>query len=475
MTTEESAPASSSKESQHKPMIKRPVRPDFDERDKKVSKLQDKRAEFQRRSKEITKRLDDILNANKSNNKLESLKRNLADVRYLKQQEQKRRDDAIEKLNAFSAVGTASKSAVKKSITVASADDIVDAINRVGASMASMTDAEEHRRAQEQISKLQASYEQLMGGKAGDAQGHAERLRSDLESVVKGCKEELQKLSAKEDALREQLDTMRSEQSATEPDIKALKAEREQCNEIADELWNKIVEIREDWQRRFEEFKVNMDAWRAEQAEVRKLRNADREEEQKQRNADRKERDLETKGAPFMTEIIRCEQLLVWCKQYEKREVAQVSMQSASTPQALDGMVVMSKKNIEDDDAFSGLSKSKNKKKNGKKAGAAVPGEGKAAQQKIQIDIEALGMFSKLRLPIPGTVADIPALVEKVEAAKEEYLSKQKRALAGEVFEPEAEEVQPAPAGPNHVKGTVSVDLRCDEAFGTVLLELCAH
>ena len=88
-------------------------------------------------------------------------------------------------------------------------------------------------------------------------------------------------------------------------------------------------------------------------------------------------------------------------------------------------------------------------------------------------------MLSKLKLPVPVTVSDVPGLVEKLAAKKAEYEDKQTRALAGEtVVEEEEEEPagssskQEALAAASSSTGPVAVSMRCDEAFGQVILEL---
>ena len=90
MTEEEAKYRVSALPAKLKGTVKKPVRPDFAERDTKVSKLLDKAQEFQKRSKDITRRLDDIHNASRSNTKQENLKRELADLRHKKQQLQVR-------------------------------------------------------------------------------------------------------------------------------------------------------------------------------------------------------------------------------------------------------------------------------------------------------------------------------------------------------------------------------------------------
>jgi hypothetical protein len=120
------------------------------------------------------------------------------------------------------------------------------------------------------------------------------------------------------------------------------------------------------------------------------------------------------------------------------------------------------------------------KKKNGKAGRRSTGGE---ASGRVQLDIETLSLLSKMKLPVPVTVSDIPSLVEKLQEKKAEYEDKQKRALAGEKIPEEEEEEAQAVAqdaavthvAANRMSGDVAVNMRCDEAFGQVILEIAVN
>jgi hypothetical protein len=100
---------------------------------------------------------------------------------------------------------------------------------------------------------------------------------------------------------------------------------------------------------------------------------------------------------------------------------------------------------------------------------------------KVALDMETLGMLSKLKLPVPTTVSDVPGLVEKICAKRTEYEDKQRRALAGEkVVEEEEEQAastskQEDPTPDSSSVGSVAVSMRCDEAFGQVILAIAVN
>ena len=87
-------------------------------------------------------------------------------------------------------------------------------------------------------------------------------------------------------------------------------------------------------------------------------RRAEREAENRARDEERAQRELDTKGPPFSMELMRCEQLAVWCKQYEKAEVKEEAPKS-NAPAELDGMVALKKNDIEGADDVFATSRSK--------------------------------------------------------------------------------------------------------------------
>jgi hypothetical protein len=122
--------------------------------------------------------------------------------------------------------------------------------------------------------------------------------------------------------------------------------------------------------------------------------------------------------------------------------------------------------------------------------------DGKAQPQKLKLDVETMSLLSKLKLTMPSAVAEVPALQQAAAAKKAGYEAKQKQALENG-DEDAAEEEEPATptvdsekggakrgqkgrggagaAGASDCAQAVSVTMRCDEAFGMVLVELTAQ
>lgn len=87
-------------------------------------------------------------------------------------------------------------------------------------------------------------------------------------------------------------------------------------------------------------------------------RRAEREAEAKARDAERAQHELDTKGPPFSMEVMRCDQLAAWCKQYEKATVKEEAPK-ADVKAELDGMVALKKNDIEGEDDVFATSRSK--------------------------------------------------------------------------------------------------------------------
>jgi hypothetical protein len=277
-------------------------------------------------------------------------------------------------------------------------------------------------------------------------------------------------------------------------------------------------------------------------------------QETKDRAEEKVRREREAKGPPFCSQIVACDQMLSWCKQYQKTEAKAAEVAKApQDPVEFDGMVVKSKKTPEGDDDVFATARSKSvppvsscarclhpvcaplafgmenfgcirarlpslslfkaalpcnmlapaclhalaicwqacgrvaqacgragmKTARRSARGSATGGEAKLTPKKIQHDMNTLALLSTLKLSVPTSTAEVEEVATVVTSLKREYEDKQKRALAGEDV-PEDELYAPAlqkkdKTSSAQKKGTVDVSIRCDEAFGVVLLELAAH
>lgn len=84
-------------------------------------------------------------------------------------------------------------------------------------------------------------------------------------------------------------------------------------------------------------------------------------QEQKEREEQRAAREAEARGPPFRDQIVACEQLLLWCRQYTGKadSAAKENNGAARGPAELDGLVAFSKKTVEGDGDVFATSRSK--------------------------------------------------------------------------------------------------------------------
>ena len=181
---------------------------------------------------------------------------------------QKRRENARAKMQEITSMVNG-KSAVKKSMQVASTEDIAAAMESLQRSLNTTSDEEQQRKIVDQIQKLHVSYEQVSGGKAALGSEHNDKLKAQLAAEIATCTAELEQLTPSEESARSRLEQMQAEQQASEPDIQALRTERDQCSEIVSQLRDKVTELRDDWQEKFANFKEQMELWKNEQDELR--------------------------------------------------------------------------------------------------------------------------------------------------------------------------------------------------------------
>eukprot|EP00892_Ulva_mutabilis_P000262 jgi/Ulvmu1/10236/UM060_0037.1 len=485
MTSEEVTAPSSAPPSKAPRAPRKPTRPDFDARDDKLKKLREKVDEYDKVAKAKAVEIDALVNEAKANNKLESLKRTLANTMHTRAQLEKLKANCQKRLedarNPKAAVAKLSKGAGLN----LTPDDILQQMERLREKVEVEQDPAERDRICARIQGLHSSWQALTGEKdATTARGApaGKDLAATLEGELQKHTQDLKEVLAREQTERAAVEDLRAKIDESQPAIDRLRQEREVCMTVVRQLRDKMTEIRSDYSEQFETFKVAMAEWKTKMDEVMSERRAEREAENKAREEQRAARELETKGAPFSLELMRCDQLLLWCKKYEA-PAEQAAAPAEAEPLQLDGMVPFKKKTDEESDDVFTTSRSKNKKKGGRACKkASTNGE----TGRINLDMETLSVLGKMRLPVPSTVADIPGLVEKVAAKKADYESKQKRKMEGETVAEDAEDDDGSEedgAGPsngaagaaNGSHAPVNVSMRCDEAFGQVILEIVAN
>lgn len=482
MATEDAGAPASAPQSRAPKIPRKPTRPDFDARDEKLQKLRDKLNEYDKVAKAKAVEIDALVNEAKANNKLESLKRTLANTMHSRAQLEKLKANCQKRLEDLRNPKAATAKVSKGVGVNLTPDDIVLQMERLREKVEVEQDPVERDRICARIQGLHSSWQALTGEKepsAGRGATGGKPLAASLEEELQKHTKELKEVLSREHTERAAVEDLRAKIEESQPAIDRLRQEREVCLTVVKQLRDKMTEINADYSEQFETFKAAMAEWKVTMDKVMTERRAEREAEQKAREEQRAQRELETKGAPFSLELMRCDQLLLWCKQYE-RPAEEAATPAAAAPLELDGMVAFKKKDEDSDDVFT-TSRSKGKKKGGKTC-KKPPSNGDSGR--VNLDMETLSVLGKMRLPVPSTVADIPGLVEKISAKKEEYESKQKRKLQGEAVaedaddNDEADEAGTSSAGAGATNGShapVNVSMRCDEAFGQVIVEIVAN
>merc|ERR1711896_79240 len=191
-----------------------------------------------------------------------------------------------------------------------------------------------------------------------------------------------------------------------------------------------------------DDFSAEKNAYREYQAEERRRKQERDQEEQKARQEEWKRKQIERKveqmdEQPHVTEITLIEQTISFCKSLmPKEEDDKKEAKKETTFNNKDGEVVLlQKENREEEFYYAPTAKKKGKK-----------GKAPAADTKktIKHNAETFQLFDKLKLDPPITLADIPPILEKLDAKMEMYQNKVKdwqrnkdsikaKMLAGEV------------------------------------------
>jgi len=147
---------------------------------------------------------------------------------------------------------------------------------------------------------------------------------------------------------------------------------------------------------------------------------------------------------PFTSEITLIEQTIAFCKTFNKEKDSGEKEEKKEIDHGkMDGIEVMVSKKDRDEDMYFVPTKGKKKKAKGEKAdGASKP---------IKHSAETFQLFNQLSLNAPITTADIPDLLEKLEAKLAGYKGKveewklKKDELKKKILEGATEDEEKAP------------------------------
>ena len=210
--------------------------------------------------------------------------------------------------------------------------------------------------------------------------------------------------------------------------MKALESER-------DGAYKQILKIRKEMDDLRDDFKKKNNEWLKREKVFRAERDAEYASEKKASEERKKQWERENAPEPFEAEISSCDQLVSFLQKFlPKSAPAEPTSSSSKNGSAedltakLSGLKMVNKrdKDEEMDDLLSmtgTLTKAKKNKVNAmKNAGPKPPKE----TDKVNLSLDAYGMFGKVGISAPLIVGEVPRCVELLNEKKEEFLEKRK-------------------------------------------------
>ena len=208
--------------------------------------------------------------------------------------------------------------------------------------------------------------------------------------------------------------------------MKALESER-------DGAYKQILKIRKEMDDLRDDFKKKNNEWMKREKAFRAERDAEYALEKKAAEERKKQWERENAPEPFEAEISSCDQLVSFLQKFLPKNVP-VEPLSSKDGSAEDfaakfsGLKMVNKrdKDEEMDDLLSmtgTLTKAKKNKVNAmKNAGPRPPKD----TDKVNLSLDAHGMFGKVGISAPLTVGEVSKVVELLKEKKEEFLEKRK-------------------------------------------------
>ena len=237
-----------------------------------------------------------------------------------------------------------------------------------------------------------------------------------LYTQLKAKNADLTVVKEEEEKLREALDKVKSKDDAKKADVPALFKERDQLRKDITEHRDTIRKLRDDFNEQRKEWQTYLrqqkEIKQKEFLERKALRQAEYEAQKKAWEEEEAKRD------PWEQEKLICEQLLVFCAKYLPKADA-----GPAEEKVVDHgkFVPVTKANLDDDDPYAGLKKTKSKRKGG--GGGSVPGAPasltKQKSMKLVHAPEDLGLWSTLGFKAPATSDECVGLHEQLLAKRE--------------------------------------------------------
>jgi len=241
-------------------------------------------------------------------------------------------------------------------------------------------------------------------------------LSGDMVAQKKEIQAQIALLMEKKKEINGKLDALNEERKAKQGDPSDLFEKRNQKGEKIKELIAERNQARDDFRKEKEAFREYL----AEQRRLKQERYAAEKEEWAKQA---KIRQLEAKVAqldeqPHVQELTLLEQTIKFCKDLLPQSADQSKEEKKETTyNNKDNETVLLKKEDRDEEFFFAATKTKKGKKGPKT-------EAEQSKKPIKHNAETFKLFHSLKLDAPVTVADIPALLTKLEEQKAGYEKK---------------------------------------------------
>merc|ERR1711865_684181 len=279
-----------------------------------------------------------------------------------------------------------------------------------------------------------------MGGRSGRAKGGSKGRRERRSEGI---------LYEKKKEIMGRLNELRDEWKAKQGDVSEERTKREELQKKVAELITERNALRDAFGEQKREFQIYLNEQRRIKQERYQEDRAKQQQEWKIQQLERKVAALDEQ--PFVSEIVLIQQTEAFCKSLmPQAKDDKKDEKKETTHNNKDGeMVLASKASRDEEMCYVPTRKGKSVKKKG--------GAGEESGKKpIKHNAETFKLFDSLKLDAPITTADIPALLEKLQAQKAMYEGKVKKwedereemkrkILAGEVEEEAPKEAAKEP------------------------------
>jgi uncharacterized coiled-coil DUF342 family protein len=262
----------------------------------------------------------------------------------------------------------------------------------------------------------------------------AQKGIDDTKAKIKALKDSLEDpeakaLSAKYDEIQAELNTIKSEQDEAYKSITTLKEQREKLYAEQQEKYLAVKKVKDDYYHQKKAFQ-NYEYEARQRA--RERQKAERENYEREKRKERAEKMLEEARDPaYMDEIRRAESLLHYLDPSTTTAAAPLvapSGLSAAPQRTVDASDIKGtrvvRKDERDDQYF--MSTGGKKSKKGRKNAGESPATTPASAGKFQLPPSVMEDCSAMGIDPPMSVADIPAVTEKVKEKLAHWKADQK-------------------------------------------------